>query len=194
MLSEKCRVCRRAGVKLFLKGERCLSEKCSIERRNFAPGSKANARSFKKQSNYGKQLTEKQKMKFEYGLNERQMVNLFKKASASKDATGQKMLELIESRIDNILYRAGVFSSRNASRQFITHKGVMVNKKKVSSPAYILKSGDIVETPKMDKEKKLAETNWYTYKNNEIKVERIPSKEEIGSAIDEQLIVEYYSR
>lgn len=194
MLSEKCRVCRRAGVKLFLKGDRCLSEKCSIEKRNFPPGSKANARSFKKQSNYGKQLTEKQKMKFEYGLNERQMVNLFKTASSSKEATGTKMLGLIESRIDNILYRSGVFTSRNTSRQYIVHTGIQINKKKVSSPAYLVKPGDSIGLPKMDKEKKLAETSWYKFANNEIKIERIPSKEEIGSAIDEQLIVEYYSR
>jgi len=194
MLDPKCKICRRAGVKLFLKGNRCLSDKCAIEQRNFPPGKKVSGYRSRKPSNYAQQLSEKQKVKFGYGLNEAQMINVYKKALSSREATGQKIMKLLESRIDNILYRIGVFDSRFSARQYMTHRGVKVNQKNVKSPSYLIKPGDVINIPDETSVKKLAKASWYQVKDKQISVVRIPIKEEIGSAINEQLIVEYYSR
>ncbi len=135
-----CRLCRREGVELFLKGEKCLTAKCGVKKRNYAPG--VHGRRRVKHSDYGDQLREKQKMKRIYGLMERQFRNYFVLASRSPMVTGEKLVHLLEGRLDNVVYRLGFASSRAQARQLVSHAHVMVNEKKVNLPSYQVKAGD----------------------------------------------------
>src|SRR5690349_10535757 len=139
----KCRMCRRAGMKLFLKGQRCFTDKCAIERRAYAPGEHGKGRRVK-ETNYGLQLREKQKARRIYGVLERQFRNYFHKAEHSKGVTGETLLQFLEMRVDNILYRLGLAPSRSAARQIVRHGHVTVNGKKVSIPSYVTRPGDLV--------------------------------------------------
>src|SRR5574344_85134 len=139
---EQCRICRREGQKLFLKGSRCYTDKCSISRRNYAPGQ--NGQKKKKLSEYGTQLREKQKTKSFYGVNEKQFRKYFEMASNTKGITGENLLQILESRLDNVVYRLGFASSRAQARMQVTHGAFEVNGQKVDIPSYLVKPGDVV--------------------------------------------------
>ncbi len=202
---EQCRVCRREGQKLFLKGSRCYSDKCSIARRNYAPGQHGQKRA--KLSEYGTQLREKQKTKSYYGVGERQFRKYFDMASNKKGVTGENLLQILESRLDNVVYRLGFGSSRAQARQFVNHGLFEVNGKKVDIASYLVKAGDIisvkeskkdVETIKVNVEENAARPvpEWLE-KNNETlsgKVVRLASREDVDIPIEEHLIVELYSK
>ncbi len=138
-----CRLCRREGQKLFLKGERCYSTKCAMEKRSYAPGQHGQGR--KKVSEYGTQLREKQKAKRFYGLQETQFRNLFDKADKKKGITGENLLIFLETRLDNVVFRLGFASSRKEARQLVTHGHFMVNGKKVNIPSYMVSAGDVIQ-------------------------------------------------
>lgn len=147
-----CRLCRREEQKLFLKGTKCMSPKCPIEKRNFAPGQHGTARRFKR-SEYGIQLREKQKVRRTYGLLEKQFRSFFAKAERQKGITSEILLQLLERRLDNIVYRLGFAPSRKSARQLISHRHFTVNERTVNIPSYIVKAGDVVKVT--DKSKKL---------------------------------------
>ena len=147
---EQCRICRRNGQKLFLKGERCYSDKCSINRRNYAPGQNGQKRA--KLSEYGTQLREKQKAKAYYGVGEKQFRKYFEMAANSKEKTGDKLLTLLESRLDNVVYRLGFASSRAQARMLVTHATFDVNGKKVNIPSFLVKPGDVISVREIEKE------------------------------------------
>lgn len=200
----KCRLCRREGIKLFLKGERCYSPKCPIERKGAViPGQHGQKRR-RRISDYARQLREKQKTKRLYGVLERQFKNYLKKAAKGEEATGEVLLQLLESRLDNIVFRLGLAPSRSVARQLVSHGYVLVDGKKVNIPSYQVESGQIVTlAPKgleIDLVKKsLAEKDrkipsWLERKAAVGRMARLPKREEIDVDIDEHLIVEYYSR
>lgn len=201
-----CRRCRREGLKLFLKGDRCYSDKCSFERRAFAPGQHGQAR-FKKQSDYAVQLREKQKVKSMYGMLEGQFRHYFQKADLQKGITGENLLIMLERRLDNAVFRMGFASSRNQARQLIRHKHIVVNGKKVNVPSFQVSVGDNVEI----KEKSRANTlinesleavdrrgvpSWIEVDKKMYKstIKAMPNREELTMPIQEQLIVELYSK
>ncbi|MDD6042642.1 MAG: 30S ribosomal protein S4 [Eubacteriaceae bacterium] len=198
-----CRLCRREGQKLFLKGERCYSAKCAIEKRNYAPGQHGQAR--KKVSEYGLQLREKQKAKRFYGLQEKQFRNLFDKAAKRQGKTGENLLILLETRLDNVVYRLGFASSRKEARQLVVHGHFTVNGKKATAPAMELKAGDVVKvkekstnSPKFKEVKDMAITvpAWMSVEVEKLegKVVAMPTREEIDTPVAEHLIVELYSK
>lgn len=198
-----CRLCRREGQKLFLKGERCYSPKCAIERRNFPPGQHGQGR--KKVSEYGIQLREKQKTKRFYGLQETQFRNLFDKAARKKGITGENLLIMLESRLDNVVFRLGFASSRKEARQLVTHGHFIVNGKKVDIPSYQVKPGDMIKikekstnSPKFKeiKEMSISVPGWVTVDVEKLegKVVALPTREEIDTPVAEHLIVELYSK
>lgn len=198
-----CRLCRREGQKLFLKGERCYSPKCAIERRNYAPGQHGQSR--KKMSDYGTQLREKQKTKRFYGIQETQFRNLFDKASRKKGITGENLLILLESRLDNVVFRLGFASSRKEARQLVTHNHFTVNGKKVNIPSYEVKAGDVIKvkekstnSPKFKEVKEMSITvpSWLTVDVEKLegKVVSLPTRSEIDTPVAEHLIVELYSK
>ena len=200
-----CRLCRREGIKLFLKGTRCNGEKCAITRRDFAPGQHGQAR--KKESNYGTQLREKQKVKRIYGVLERQFKHYFRMAERSKGVTGLTLLQLLERRLDNVIFRMNFASSRSEARQLVQHGRVSVNGKRVDIPAYVVKTGQEVSIKvKEPVQKRLAETfealkdrtipklMEVDSKNFKCKITAMPTKEDVGFPIQEQLIVELYSK
>ena len=200
-----CRLCRREGVKLFLKGERCYSDKCAIEKRNYAPGQHGQRRS--KQSEYGLQLREKQKARRIYGVLEGQFETYFDKAERKKGVTGENLLVLLESRFDNIVYRAGFADSRNQARQFVRHNHFTVNGKKANIPSMELKVGDVIQLKEKSKDSALIKAivdnmgsktapAWLTVDTNNLTatVDRLPSKEDIDIPVEEQMIVELYSK
>ena len=198
-----CRLCRREGQKLFLKGERCYSPKCAIERRNYAPGQHGQSR--KKMSDYGTQLREKQKPKSFYGMQETQFRNLFDKASRKKGITGENLLILLESRLDNVVFRLGFASSRKEARQLVTHNHFTVNGKKVNIPSYEVKAGDVIKvkekstnSPKFKEVKEMSITvpSWLTVDVEKLegKVVSLPTRSEIDTPVAEHLIVELYSK
>jgi small subunit ribosomal protein S4 len=201
-----CRLCRRQGEKLFLKGTRCVTQKCAISKRNYAPGQHGQ-RGKQKLSNYGLQLKEKQKAKWMYGVLERQFRRYFKIASKSKGVTGKVLLQLLERRLDNVIFRLGLGISRAQSRQVVRHNFVYVNAKRVNIPSYLVKQGDIIQVKAKEKAmKKLREnlelsrdrtvSSWLEFNPQELKatVLRLPEKEDIQQPIQEQLIVELYSK
>ena len=143
VIDAKCRQCRREGEKLFLKGEKCFTDKCAVERRAYAPGQHGQ-KSGMRLSDYGKQLREKQKMRHTYGLLERQFRNTYHDAAQAKGVTGERLLQLLESRLDNITYRMGFGASRGEARQVVRHNGVLVNGKRVNIASYRVKAGDVV--------------------------------------------------
>jgi small subunit ribosomal protein S4 len=202
----KCKLCRRAGEKLFLKGDRCYSNKCAIEKRNFPPGQHGKAR-VRKSSKYNMQLREKQKLRQHYGLLERQFRNYFEKAATTKGVTGTTLLQLLERRLDNVVYRLGFTTSRAQARQLIRHSHFEVNGKKVSIPSYLCGPGDrvaprgkskdlfiIKESIKnVDARQAVPYLDLDTNKLEGTFVE-IPGRDVIPVPIEEQLIVELYSK
>src|SRR5512140_851606 len=143
-LDAKCRQCRREGEKLFLKGEKCFTDKCAIERRSYAPGQHGQ-KSGARLSDYGKQLREKQKTRRIYGVLERQFRKTYAEASRSKGVTGERLLQILESRLDNVAYRMGFGASRSEARQVVRHNGILVNGKRVNIPSFQVSPGDVVE-------------------------------------------------
>lgn len=200
-----CRLCRREGTKLFLKGERCYTPKCAIDRRNYAPGQHGQSR--KKVSEYGTQLREKQKLRRIYGVLEKQFHNYFKEANRLPGVTGENLLQILESRLDNIVFRLGFGTSRVEARQLVTHGHFLVNGKKVDIPSYLTKPGDVIEvkeksqdSPKFKDLREIAATqNVASWLERDVealrgKVLATPSREDIDLPVAEHLIVELYSR
>ena len=198
-----CKLCRREGQKLFLKGERCYSTKCAIERRNYAPGQHGQSR--KKQSDYAMQLREKQKAKRFYGVPEVQFRNLFDKAAKKQGKTGDNLLILLETRLDNVVFRLGFAASRKEARQLVTHGHFTVNGKKANIPSMEVKAGDVIKvkekstsSPKFKEIKEMSITvpSWMSVDVDKLegKVIAMPRREEIDTPIAEHLIVELYSK
>ena len=202
---EQCRICRREGQKLFLKGSRCYSDKCSITRRNYAPGEHGQGK--KKLSEYGTQLREKQKTKSFYGVQEKQFRKYFEMAENKKGITGEILLQILESRLDNVVYRAGFGMSRAQARQLVNHGHFEVNGIKTDIPSYLVKPGDIITVKENKKDSKILKENievneakpipeWLE-KNSEkmeVKVIRLASREDVDLPVEEHLIVELYSK
>jgi len=201
-----CRLCRREGEKLFLKGTKCSTEKCPAAKRAYPPGQHGESRR-RKLSNYGLQLREKQKVKRIYGVLEKQFRRYFKIASKTKGVTGKVLLQLLERRLDNVIFRLGLAISRPQARQIVRHNQVFVNSKRVNIPSYLIDKDDIVQVKTKDKAKVKIKDNmelskdrtvpsWLEFNANELsgKVIRLPEKEDIQQQIQEQLIVELYSK
>ena len=202
---EQCRICRREGQKLFLKGSRCYSDKCSITRRNYAPGQNGQKKS--KISEYGTQLREKQKTKAFYGVGEKQFRRYFDMASNSKGKTGEVLLQILESRLDNVVYRLGFASSRAQARMLVTHGAFEVNGHKVNIPSYLVKVGDVIAVREIRKDngaiKIAVEENgsrpvpaWLEKDQEKLsgKVVTLATREDIDLPVEEHLIVELYSK
>ena len=198
-----CKLCRREGQKLFLKGESCYSTKCAIERRNYAPGQHGQSR--KKQSDYAMQLREKQKAKRFYGVPEVQFRNLFDKAAKKQGKTGDNLLILLETRLDNVVFRLGFAASRKEARQLVTHGHFTINGKKANIPSMEVKAGDVIKvkekstsSPKFKEIKEMSITvpSWMSVDVDKLegKVIAMPRREEIDTPIAEHLIVELYSK
>lgn len=200
-----CRLCRREGAKLYLKGDRCYSDKCAFARRSFAPGQHGQGR--KKVSEYGIQLREKQKARRIYGILERQFRNYFAKADKQKGITGENLLVMLERRMDNVVYRLGFTDSRTQARQLVRHGHILVNGKRLDIPSALVKVGDVIsiapasassEYVKAISEKIATKTTpaWLVLdaENMTGKVDRFPSREEIDAPVAEHLIVELYSK
>lgn len=199
-----CRLCRREGTKLYLKGDRCYSDKCALNKRNFAPGQHGKSR--KKTTEYGMQLREKQKVRRFYGLTESQMRMYFDKADKMKGITGENLLRLLELRLDNVVYRMGFASSRAEARQLVTHGHFLLNGRKADIPSLITNVGDIIEVKEKskssDKFKALMENRaGNTVPWVDVDVEKMrgtivtqPSREDIDLPVEEHLIVELYSK
>jgi small subunit ribosomal protein S4 len=201
-----CRLCRREGQKLFLKGDRCYTDKCSVARREYAPGQHGQARA-KKASEYGTQLREKQKARRYYGVLESQFRGYFELASKRKGQTGENLLSILESRLDNVVYRLGFAMSRPEARQLVRHAHFTVNGHKVNIPSYLVKPGEVITlkdaSRDIEKIKASIETNsfrqppkWLDFDKNTLtaKVVALPAKEDIDLPIEEHLIVELYSK
>lgn len=202
---EQCRICRREGQKLFLKGSRCYSDKCSITRKNYAPGQNGQKKS--KISEYGTQLREKQKTKAFYGVGEKQFRRYFDMASNSKGKTGEVLLQILESRLDNVVYRLGFASSRAQARMLVTHGAFEVNGHKVDIPSYLVKVGDVIAVREIRKDngaiKIAVEENgsrpvpaWLEKDQEKLsgKVVTLATREDIDLPVEEHLIVELYSK
>ncbi|UMZ75419.1 30S ribosomal protein S4 [Natranaerofaba carboxydovora] len=201
-----CRLCRREATKLFLKGERCYTDKCSVDKRNYVPGQHGQSRRGK-QSQYGIQLREKQKARRMYGIMENQFRRYFRKAEKIKGITGENLLRLLEMRLDNVVYRLGFASSRPEARQLVNHGHFLVNGRKVDIASFSVSAGDEIELKEKSKKsprlKELAELaeghkapEWLErdIENFKGKVLRNPDREEIDAPVEEHLIVEFYSR
>ena len=211
-----CRLCRRESasgtkpgekVKLFLKGERCLSKKCAVERRTAAPGQKAQTKNRPKVSEFGRQLREKQKMRRIYGVLERQFASYFKRASASKGQTGAALLAQLETRLDNVIYRLNIASSRAQARQLVRHRHFTLNGRRVNIPSMQVRPGDEIAVVEASRKSNLFQAleqyargrrvpTWLEYdeQNVKAKVLQRPTRADIDTNVEEQLIVEYYSR
>ena len=200
-----CKLCRREGTKLFLKGDRCLSGKCAIDRRNTAPGQHGAAT--KKLREYGMQLREKEKTKRYYGVLERQFVNYFEEADRTKGMTGENLICLLERRLDNVVYRMGMAASRKEARQLVLHGHFTLNGKNVNIPSLIVKAGDVISVKESSrasvKIKALAEDlatksapKWLDVDKNglSVKVATLPARDDVDFEFNEQLIVELYSK
>ena len=202
----QCKLCRREGEKLFLKGSRCYSDKCAIERRAYAPGQHGQSRR-RKVSEYGLQLREKQKVRRMYGLLERQFHNYFKRAAQRKGITGENLLQLLECRLDNVVYRMGFGATRAESRQLVSHKAVMVNGHCVNIPSYQIKPSDVVAIRERAKKQariqdSLTVAEQYGFPDwvdvdvgkMEGTFKAVPEREELPADVNEQLVVELYSK
>jgi small subunit ribosomal protein S4 len=202
----KCRICRREGEKLFLKGEKCFTDKCAIERRSYAPGQHGQ-KSGSRLSDYGKQLREKQKTRRTYGVLERQFRRIYAEASRSKGVTGERLLQILESRLDNVAYRMGFGASRTEARQVVRHNGILVNGKRVNIPSYAVRPGDVIEVA--DKAKvqlrikaaaEAAESRaipeWLEVDAKALKgkLKSLPARTDLSSTVNESLIIELYSK
>lgn len=195
---DKCRQCRKFGTKLFLKGEKCISPKCPFTRRSYRPGLQGAKTKMVRKSEYGSDLFEKQKAKAEYGLRERQFVRFFKQASKSRQTTGEQLLRLLEMRFDNIIFRLGWAASRLQARQMINHRKFKINNKIINIPSIILQSKDKIQPLKREDIKIIKATipKWLKVDNKNMIAEiiRPPIREEIETDLDEQKILEFYSR
>jgi len=211
-----CRLCRRETaasktgekIKLFLKGDRCLSKKCAVERRGTAPGQKVTGtKNRSKISEYGRQLREKQKMRRYYGVHETQFENYFREAARIPGQTGRTFMQLLERRLDNVVYRMNLATSRSQARQLVTHRHFRVNGKIVNIPSYIVKPGDVISIGERSLKSPVFEANlevarsrrppdWLEWNDADStgRVTQLPAREQIDTPVDEQLIVEYYSR
>ena len=200
-----CRLCRREGMKLFLKGDRCFSEKCAVERRNYPPGEHGQGRV--KFSEYGNQLREKQKVKRIYGIMENQFHRYFKEAERIKGVTGENLLILLERRLDNMVYRLGFATSRSEARQLIRHGHIKVNNRKVDIPSFLIKTGETIQL--REKSRKIGRVldsletiarrgipSWLEYDKNTFTgtIKALPTREELTMPISENLIIELYSK
>ena len=202
---EQCRICRREGQKLFLKGCRCYSDKCSVTRRNYAPGQHGQKRT--KLSEYGTQLREKKKTRSFYGVGEKQFRSYFEMASNKKGITGTNLLQILETRLDNVVYRLGFGASRPQARQLVTHGNIEVNGKKVNIASYLVKPGDVVAIREIRKDNPVVKANlengvtrpipeWLELDSEKLsgKVLRLVTREEIDLPVEEHLIVELYNK
>lgn len=198
-----CKICRREGCKLFLKGERCLTKKCSFERRPSVPGVHGAAR--KKLTEYGLQLREKQKVKRAYGLQEKQFRGYYEKASTMRGKVGENMLSLLERRLDNVVYRMGIGASRAESRQIVNHRHITVNGKTVNIPSFLVSVDDVIAVKENKRELqmfkdlkdvKVVMPKWLEFDNNKLtgKINALPVREDIDLNVQEHLIVELYSK
>ena len=205
-LDAKCRQCRRDGEKLFLKGEKCFTDKCAVERRSYAPGQHGQ-KSGQRMSDYGKQLREKQKVRKTYGVLERQFRRIYAEADRRKGITGDNLLQLLESRLDTVSYRMGFGSSRTEARQVVRHNGILVNGRRVNIPSYQVRPGDVVEVATRAKGhlrvKGAAEAaegrgfpEWIEVDVKGLKgtFKAMPQRSELPSNINESLVVELYSK
>ncbi len=201
-----CRICRRENLKLFLKGDRCYSDKCAFDRRSYAPGQHGQRRG-RKVSDYGIQLREKQKVKRMYGLSEKQFRLFFKRADKQKGITGTNLLMMLERRLDNAVYRMGFVNSRTQGRHFVKHNHFLVNGKKVNIPSYLTQAGDVIEVCEKSRKVKAIEDamdavvrrglpQWLELEKDNFKasVKALPVREDITMPIEEQLIIELYSK
>lgn len=201
----KCRLCRRQGQKLMLKGPRCLTNKCAFEKRPFPPGAQRGGR--RRTSSYGIQLREKQKVRFIYGITERQFNNYFEKSTKLPGLPGETLLALLEKRLDNVVFRLGLADSRSDARQMVLHGHFLVNDKKASIPSYLVQAGDTVvlsekgknhlKIKEITEEKETANVpDWIEYdpENRKAKIVSEPKRNDIEYEVQEQLIVEFYSR
>lgn len=204
-LAPKCKQCRREGEKLFLKGEKCFTDKCAIERRNYPPGQHGQKKG--RLSDYGGQLREKQKVKKIYGILEKQFRNIYKLADKERGITGDNLLQLLESRLDNVVYHMGFGSSRSEARQIVRHNSILVNGHKVNIPSYLVNVGDAIEIDKNAKNqlriKSSIETasnrnfpSWIDVNVNEMKgiYKMKPERSDLPASINESLIIELYSK
>jgi small subunit ribosomal protein S4 len=201
-----CKLCRREEKKLFLKGSKCTSPKCPLEKRNFAPGQHGRTRR-SKMTEYGVQLREKQKMRRIYGLLERQFANTYQKALRMKGVTGENLLRLLERRLDNIVYRLGFAPSRNAARQLVRHRHFTVNDRLVDIPSYLVKAGDVIKVREKSRKMELIHASMRKMREGKFlpwldlnkanmagTVLDIPGRADIPTEINENLIVELYSK
>jgi len=205
-LDAKCRQCRREGEKLFLKGEKCFTDRCAVERRGYAPGQHGQ-KSGSRMSDFGKQLREKQKLRRTYGVLERQFRKTYAEASRSKGVTGERLLQLLETRLDNIAYRMGFGASRTEARQVVRHNGILVNGKRVNIPSYQVRPGDVVEVAEKSKAqlriKAASEAaegrgvpEWLEVDAKALKgtFKSLPARADLSSTVNESLIIELYSK
>ncbi|MBA3037776.1 MAG: 30S ribosomal protein S4 [Desulfobacterium sp.] len=201
-----CRLCRRENLKLFLKGDRCYSDKCAFDRRSYSPGQHGQRRG-RKFSDYGVQLREKQKTKRLYGLSEKQFHLFFERAERQKNITGTNLLVMLERRLDNVVYRLGFVASRSQGRHFVRHNHFKINGKKINIPSYLIKIGDILElneasrnvkaiSDSLDAVARRGVPQWLELEKDNYKgrVKSFPVREDITMPIQEQLIVELYSK
>ena len=204
-LGPKCRLCRREGMKLYLKGERCVGEKCSFEKRKYFPGQHGTSRT--KLSDYGLHLREKQKVRRLYGVLERQFRRYFQEADRGKGVTGEALVAQLERRLDNVIHRASFANSRDQARQLIRHSHVLVNGRKVDLPSYLIEEGDVVEVK--GKSKGLVPVQeavqrgeqrgippWLEVDPDQVRVtvRSLPRREDLAFPVREQLVVEFYSK
>lgn len=199
----KCRLCRREGQKLFLKGERCFSPKCPLEKKGAVPPGSRGLRRKKGVSEFGLRLREKQKAKRIYKVRERQFKNYVRRGRKKKQATGEALLQLLETRLDNVILRLGFVSGRNLARQIVSHRHILVNNKKVNIPSYQVKPGATISLAqnslkllpvRESLDKKTAVPEWLERKGPVGRMIRLPKREEITADINERLIIEYYSK
>jgi small subunit ribosomal protein S4 len=200
-----CKLCRREGEKLFLKGNRCYTEKCSVERRKYAPGEHGQNRG--KLSDYGIQLREKQKVRRIYGVMENQFRNYYEKASRMKGVTGEALLQLLERRLDTVVFRMGFALNRREARLMVKHRHFLINGRRVDIPSCLIRLGDVIAVAQSSRENQTIKDNLSIAEHRGIpswlevdlqhftgKFLRIPSREEIQMPVQEQLIVEFYSK
>jgi len=200
-----CRLCRREGDKLFLKGDRCYTDKCGVERRKYSPGQHGQRR--KKLSDYALQLREKQKAKETYGVLEKQFKRYFYMADKKKGVTGSNLLQLLESRLDNVVYRLGIASNRRQARQLVLHGHIKLNERRVNIPSCLVRAGDVISVKEGSRKNVIIEDNiakiehrgmpsWVEMDVNSLsgKVLNLPVREDIELPVQEQLIVELYSK
>lgn len=203
-IDPKCRLCRREGTKLYLKGARCLSPKCPIDKKGAqVPGQHGKKRARGRISGYGIQLREKQKTKRTYAVLESQFHGYYEKALKSPANTGEVLMQLLEGRLDNVCYRLGFVASRSLARQLVTHGNILVDGKKVDVPSFQTKPGMIISVPEKaakfdfvapNLNEKNIPAKWMSRTGTIGKIDRMPTREEIGSDIKENLIIEFYSR